>query len=148
MSLSDWQKQGPLTTHQTSPREIADLLAVADRDLAASRTPGLDADWRLNIAYNAALQCATAALAAGGYRAGREAHHYWVIQSLALTVGAEASLVERFDLFRRKRNIGAYERAGMASNQEAEAMHSLALQVRSMVVAWLQREHPDLLKTE
>jgi hypothetical protein len=42
-------------------------------------------DWKLNIAYNAALQAATAALAAAGYRAAREQHHYRTIQSLALT---------------------------------------------------------------
>jgi len=36
---------------------------------------GLDPDWRLNIAYNAALHSATAALAAEGYRATRESYH-------------------------------------------------------------------------
>ena len=109
MTLDDWLRRGWLTSHQTSTREIADLLALADRDLAASRTPGLDADWRLSIAYNAALQLATAALAACGYRATREAHHYRVLQSLALTIGADAALVHQLDQFRRKRNLGAYE---------------------------------------
>jgi hypothetical protein len=31
-------------------------LAVADRDLDACLTPSLVADWKFNIAYNAALQ--------------------------------------------------------------------------------------------
>jgi hypothetical protein len=31
-------------------------MAVFDRDLAASKTPGLHNDWSFNIAYNAALQ--------------------------------------------------------------------------------------------
>lgn len=109
MTLDDWLRRGWLTKHQTSAREIADLLALADRDLAASRTPGLDADWRLSIACNAALQLATAALAACGYRAAREAHHYRVLQSLALTIGADATPVHQLDQFRRKRNLGAYE---------------------------------------
>ena len=64
MSLSDWLKAHWLTEHKTSRQEIADLLAVVDRDLKASTVKGLDDDWRLAIAYNAALQCATAALAA------------------------------------------------------------------------------------
>ncbi len=88
MSLQDWLRNGWLVEHKTSPAEIAELLAIADRDLADCQVQGLSPDWRLNIAYNAALQASTAALAACGYRAAREAHHYRVIQSLALTIGA------------------------------------------------------------
>jgi hypothetical protein len=65
-------------------------LAVADRDLGASKTPGLHNDWGFNIAYNAALQIATAALAASGYQAERANHHYRVIDSLSLTLGTES----------------------------------------------------------
>ena len=50
-------------------------------------------DWRFAIAYNAALQAATAALAAAGYRASRENHHYRVIQSLELTLGKDAKFI-------------------------------------------------------
>jgi len=46
----------------------------------------------VNIAYNAALQAAAAALAAAGYRASREQHHYRVIQSLRQT-GVPLTLV-------------------------------------------------------
>lgn len=52
-------------------------------------------DWKLNIAYNAALQAATAALAASGYRAAREQHHYRTIQSLAHTLGWKAARVNQ-----------------------------------------------------
>ncbi|HEY3125274.1 MAG TPA: hypothetical protein VGK70_14585 [Thermoanaerobaculia bacterium] len=69
MTLSDWARNGWLLSHRTSPREIGDLLGIVDRDLADSQASGLSADWRLNIAYNAALQAATAALPASGYRA-------------------------------------------------------------------------------
>jgi hypothetical protein len=86
MSFRDWLNKGWLTTHKTSPSEISELFGIADRDLKDCRTEGLSTDWRLNIAYNAALQLATAALAACGYRAGREAHHYRVIQSLVAAV--------------------------------------------------------------
>jgi hypothetical protein len=81
VSLQDWLKDGWLTEHKPSRQEIRDLLGVADRDLADCSTPGLSADWRLNIAYNAGLQLATAVLAAAGYRATRNSHHYRVIQS-------------------------------------------------------------------
>jgi hypothetical protein len=79
MSLKDWLKSGWLTEHKTSVQEIRNLLDVADRDLTDCLSPGLSADWRLNIAYNAALQAATAALAVCGYRATRDSHHYRII---------------------------------------------------------------------
>jgi hypothetical protein len=55
MSLADWERNGWLTKHHTSPNEIRDLLQVVERDLADSAPKGLSADWRLNIAENAAL---------------------------------------------------------------------------------------------
>ena len=145
MSLQDWLKSRWLIKHQTSRQEISDLLSMADRDLAQCRTPNLSSDWQLNIAYNAALQTATAALAAAGYRAGREAHHYRVIQSLAYTVKADESLIAQLDKFRKKRNIGSYERAGAVSEQEAKEMVALAKNLRDEVEKWLRSNHPELL---
>jgi hypothetical protein len=95
MSLLDWERNGWLTAHRTSRNEIRDLLQVVERDLADSAAQGVSPDWRMNIAYNAALQAATAALAATGYRASREQHHYRVIQSLHDTIGADVALVNR-----------------------------------------------------
>jgi hypothetical protein len=102
MSLQNWLNNGWLKEHHTSSQEIAALLAVADRDLSDCKASGLSSDWQLNIAYNAALQTATAALAASGYRAVREAHHYRVIHSLTHTIKADAGLVSLLDLFRKK----------------------------------------------
>ncbi len=146
MSLKTWLSNGWLVTHQTSPQEISDLLAVADRDMKDCRTPGLSPDWRLNIAYNAALQAATAALAACGYRAAREAHHYRIIQSLTYTIGSSPDLVNQLDRFRKKRNIGAYDRAGAVSDQEASEMLNLAQNIMQEIEDWLRKNYPELLK--
>ena len=72
MSLADWERNGWLRAHNTSRQEIRDLLEVVERDLNDSEAGGLSPDWRMNIAYNAALQATTAALAAAGFRASRE----------------------------------------------------------------------------
>ena len=86
MSLADWERAGWLTSHSTSRQEIADLLAVVERDLADSAAEAVSPDWQLNIAYNAALQAAKTALAAAGYRASRQrSAHYRTIESLRLT---------------------------------------------------------------
>jgi hypothetical protein len=131
--------------HQASVNEIRDLLQVVERDLADSDAEGLSADGRMNIAYNAALQAATIALAAAGHRAVRESHHFRVIQSLRETIGVEAGVVATFDAFRKKRNITGYERIGLVSDADAEAMRALAVRLRDDVVAWLTKRHGGLL---
>lgn len=146
MSLTDWERNGWLTAHRTSANEIRDLLDVVDRDLADSAAEAISPDWRMNIAYNAALQAATTALAAGGYRATRDQHHYRVIQSLGETIGADRGVMSTFEVFRKKRNIAGYERIGLVSDADAEAMRALASRVRDLVVTWLRKHHPDLLR--
>ena len=145
MNLKNWLSNGWLTEHKSSRQEIRDLLAIAERDLEQALTPGLSPDWRLNIAYNAALQTAVSALAAVGYRSGRDNKHYRVIQSLAFTIGLDSDLLLLFDQFRKKRNISDYERAGMVSDQDASEMYDLARNLFERVQTWLMTEHPDLM---
>jgi hypothetical protein len=129
----------------TSANEIRDLLAVVERDLKDSGVKALSPEWRMSIAYNAALQAATAALAAAGFRASRDSHHFRTIESLAETIGADAKVIATFDAYRKKRNISAYERVGAVSDTDAEGMRNLAVQLRDEVTDWLQRKHPKLL---
>lgn len=145
MSLQNWLKAGWLTAHEASRQETVKLLGLAARDLAECQVPGLSPDWQLTIAYNAAMQSAVAALAASGFRAAREAHHYRVIQSLAFTIGADAALVTQLDGFRKKRNFISYERAGATSQQEATEMLALSRRLRTDVEHWLEANHPELL---
>jgi hypothetical protein len=84
-------------------------------------------------------------LAACGYRASREAHHYRVIQSLRFTIGADARLVAQLDAFRKKRNISDYERSGLISEKEVGEMATLARQLRKEVENWLRKNRPHLL---
>ncbi len=145
MSLREWSRKGWLGSHKTSPQEISDLLWLADRDLHDCGAKGLTPDWRLTIAYNAALQSAKAALAASGYRASREAQHVRIIGSLEFTVGLELTDVQQLDMFRRKRNISDYERSGQVSEVEADEMAELAIKVREQVIEWLREKDPRLL---
>ena len=145
MSLKNWLQNSWLTQHTSSSQEIANLLALADRDLAACQVKQLPSDWRFAIAYNAALQAATAALAAAGYRASRDNHHYRVIQSLEFTTASSRNFIDTFDSFRKKRNISSYDLAGSISDKEAEAMFQLAKQLRVDVETWIKKNYPQLL---
>ena len=145
MSLEQWLSYGQLVRHKSSAEEIAGLMALADRDIANAQLADLSPDWRLNIAYNAALQAAKAALAAAGYRAEREAHHYRVIQSLEHTVGLDAATIGKFDRLRKKRNTASYESAGSVSIKEADEMLGLARDIRFIVAEWLREDKPELV---
>ena len=131
MSLAQWLGNGWLLAHTSSAQEVGDLLAVADRDLADCRAAQLSDDWRFSIAYNAALQLATMALYARGYKVPRgQSHHLRAIQSLEFTVGIDRKTVDVLDAFRLKRNAGVYDRAGAVSQAEAGEMIALAHTLR------------------
>lgn len=146
MTLADWERNGWLTAHRTSPQEIRALLAIVERDLKDCTSDGLSPDWQLNIAYNAALQAAQAALAASGYRTSRSGFdHYRTIASLSLTLGLDPGLVRRLDAFRKRRNVSEYDRSGATSVGEAAEMRELADRVRGGLETWLRERHPELL---
>jgi hypothetical protein len=145
MTLQGWLKSRHLTKHTTSRQEIQDLRQGANQDLADSRVSGLSAGGRFTFAYNATLKLATAALAASGYRASRDQHHFRVIQSLKLTIGADPSLVDLLDRFRKKRNISIYERPGTISDKEAEEMVEVTENLCVSVDSWLEKRFPNFL---
>jgi uncharacterized protein (UPF0332 family) len=144
--LQDWLKEGRLRAHKNSKKEINQLLAVFERDLVDAQVKTLSADRRFTTAYNAALMVSIAALAASGYRASSEGHHYWTIQSLTLTLQLDAKTITKFNKFRQKRNISDYEMTGMVSEQEVREMIALARELHTMVVQWLKKNHPELIQ--
>ena len=145
MSLQDLLNEGRLKTHTTSQKEIEQLFAVFERDMADAQAEALSTDRRFTTAYNAALMVARAALAASGYRTSGEGNHYWTIQSLAFTLKPDAKTIRIFNKFRQKRNISDYEMIGMISEQEVSEMISLAQELRDMVTEWLKKNHPELI---
>lgn len=146
MSLNDWKRAGWLVDHASSREEVRDLLALADRDLRDCRAAEISLDWRFAIAYNAALQCAKAALAVSGYRPARgEGGHFRVIQSLAYTLGSPKETMGQLEAFRKKRNIGEYDLAGAISETEATEVLTLAVELRKELARWMGENHPEYL---
>lgn len=145
MSLEDWLNEGRLKSHKTNRKEIEQLFAVFERDMADAQAVGLSVDRRFATAYNAALMAARAALAASGYRTSGEGGHYWTIQSLAFTIELDNKVINKLNKFRQKRNISDYEMIGMVSEQEVREMVALAQELRELVMAWLEKNHPELI---
>ena len=144
MSLQAWQKNGWLRPHESSPAEVAGLLAVIARDLKTSGDKQLDADWRFAIAYTAALQCAAVCLHAAGFEVPKGGGaHQRTIESLRLTLGDDGTIVDMLQAFRAKRGGGIYETTGVASRGEIEELHALAGRLQSRVREWLATHHPE-----
>lgn len=145
--LQRWVESGALRPHRTSRREIADLLAVVDRDLTDARATGVSLDRRFAIAYSAVLGLASMVLAASGYRvASRRGHHAITLQALPEIMGEDVrDLATYFDSCRVLRNASDYDRAGVVGSSDVEELLREATAFRGQVLAWLRATHPRLL---
>lgn len=150
MSLELWAENGWLRKYKTSTQEVANILALAERDLTDAGREEISNDWRFNIAYNAGLQLATLVLYAAGYRAGRgESKHYRVIQALPLVMGSQfSSKRDYFDNCRRKRNISEYDAVGTISAKEAVDLLQIVREFKIEVESWLKQKHPEIYPPE
>ena len=147
MSLQDWEANGWLRAHKTSPEEIANLFAIVDRDLTDADMD-ISPDWRFGIAYNAALKLCTILLYASGYRAERQLQHYRTIQALPIILGADhKGDAEYLDTCRKKRNIVEYDYAGGATDANADELILFVKDLQEEVHAWLTEHHPNLIQT-
>lgn len=147
MSLEKWVEYGWLRREPTSPGEIRSLLGIVERSLADAKVEAVSTDLRFIAAFNAALCTATMALRATGHRTVTQAgHHVKTIESLELTLKPNAKIIQKFKTFNNKRNKSVYDVAGAVSDQELEAMVSLANELKDDAIAWLREVHPELLE--
>ena len=139
MSLEDYQRNGWIQKFEMSSEEVGHLLEVADRDISQSQVPGLGAEWRFDIAYNAALQLAVAVLGHAGFRAERVNKHQRSIECLAFTLRLPRKDLDFLDRCRRKRYIAVYERVGAVSDGEAAELVAFAMELRKKTHEFLKR---------
>jgi hypothetical protein len=145
-TLQSWQNNGWLRTHHPTPEEIANLMAIAERDLADACQRNLSADWKFGIAYNAALKLCTLLLHAEGYRAEHGLHHYRTLMALPVILGPDRNADAQFlETCRKKRNIVEYDLVGAVSELEAEELCHFVSQFLPEIRNWLTTKHPELL---
>ena len=145
MSLDQWHKNGWLRPHETNRKQIADLLAIVERDLTDACTARLSSDWQFGIAYNAALKLCTILLYAEGFRPERNLAHYRTLQALPLILGKKRKGdADYLDSCRSKRNTVEYDIAGRTSPEEAKELIEFAAELKEDVMHWLRENHPSL----
>ena len=146
MTLQQWADNGWLRQHQTSAKEIRDLLNIVERDLKDA-DGGISTDWQFGIGYNAALKLCTVLLYASGYRAERNLQHYRTLQALPLILGPKKKDDALYlDRCRAKRNTVEYEYVGAVTETETKELLTFVRELKSDVLAWLSKNHPELCK--
>jgi hypothetical protein len=146
MTLQDWLSNGWLKQHTSSPQEIRNLLDKVNRDITEAAKEEITLDWRLAIAYNACLGCATIALRASGYRmSGDAGQHYRTIQSLQFTIDPDSDIIITLEAISKKRAVISYDATGTASSAEVEEAISLSKELRELLWRWLREHHRKLL---
>lgn len=128
-----------------SREEVNRLLAVAERNLADADVVAVSLDARIGFAHAATIAAAAAALAAEGYRAGKERHHERLLDSLRYTIGIDLRLLKQLHGVRRARNAMTYEQIGEATPADVEAIITRARSLREAVLVWLRTRHPEVV---
>jgi hypothetical protein len=110
VSLENLLRIGQIRSHPPDADEIDRLLVAARRNLRDAGVTAISAETRFDAAYKSIMQSALAALMMHGYRpdTSRPGHHAMLLQSLPLTIGAEAKRVVVLDALRRRRNVADY----------------------------------------
>jgi uncharacterized protein (UPF0332 family) len=127
------------TTRSVPPSrvEIGQLLAIAERDLEQSRMLSLHLDTRYSVAYNAALQLATAFLHLHGVRIRKTRFHQHTFAELRTRLPENMrGFADYFDRVRRKRNIATYDQANVISAGEVTDL----IQQVEVFQAWVVEE--------
>ena len=112
--------RGDIQKVHVTPKSLADLVNLVDRDLGDARIASLSADRRFAIAYNAALNLASYVIRKNGYRVAAKVGHHRVTFAIAGEVLGRGvkDYLDYFDLCRRKRNKVDYDLSGVATDKD------------------------------
>jgi hypothetical protein len=133
------EKQGLIKTCPVDRKAIENLLGRAEIDLkTAARNLDDDPECTHTYAYRAMLRSGQALILSNGYRPDIKNRHKTVVQFAGLALGSEhGTLVNDFDVIRRKRHAFFYEPGIPCSRMEAEhalkTAESLLKAVRTVI---------------
>ena len=145
MTLDNLVGRG-LEKAQSDSEELARYLGRVRRKLEDSRQKNISLDSRFDVAFEALLQIALAALRANGYRTTSGAgHQQLAIQALPKTIGVSAGDVRALDEFRKKRSAGLYLAEFEPSEAEVGALVGAVERLHKQLLAWLKAKRPELL---
>lgn len=146
MSLQNLAKIGLLVEHDTDKRQVGKLMEAAERFVEDARQETISLETRLDAAYKAAMQLATLALWANGYRPATNmpGHHQTTIQSLVHTIDLDNDHMLLLDTFRVKRNAIDYTGEVVDPGSVITCIEA-TVYLQGCLQNWLSEKRPDLL---
>lgn len=146
MTLDNLVGRG-LEKADTDKGEISRYLAKIRRKLDDSKKRSISLDSRFDIAFEALLQIALAALRANGYRTTSEAgHQQLAIQLLPKSLGIEPGEIRTLDEYRKKRSIGLYEADFDPSESEVKAVIGSVERLLEKLTGHIRTVRPELIE--
>jgi len=127
-----------------SKAELDNLRSIVTRSMKDVTAPGLSADARFIMAYDAARTLSLIVVRAAGYRPRSVGAHYNTFLALEAADPAFAALSAYFDGCRMKRNDCEYDFAGGVTDTEADGLLKTVQKFAADVEAWIKARHPSL----
>jgi hypothetical protein len=144
--LENLARAKQLAAEPTSAQEIGRLLKGAEAQLRDGGNASNSATSRFTLAYGAAHAFALAALRAQGFRpSASQGHRKVIFQVLEATAGAPRELWLALDRYHDRRNALEYEAAAPITGAEAGDLVALVGRLKTLVLARIKRDHPELL---
>jgi hypothetical protein len=142
-----WQKlltDNRVTRVPPNKAELDSLRSIVTRSLKDVTAPGLSADARFVMAYDAARTLSLIVIRAEGYRPRAVGGHYNTFLALESADPAFAALSAYFDGCRMKRNDCEYDFAGGVTETDADGLLKAARQFAIDAETWVKSRHPHL----
>lgn len=127
-----------------SKSELDNLRTIVKRCLSDVNAPGLSADARFIMAYDAARTLSLIIVRSEGYRPRSVGGHYNTFLALEAADSVFAALSAYFDGCRMKRNDCEYDFAGGVTNTDADRLLK-AQQFAIDAEDWVKKHHPNLV---
>ena len=128
--------------------EVRGMWAKAMRSLQSSTVPGLDADAVFTLAYQAALQAATAVVRAAGYRAKGDGHHHHTFAAVAaLGLGELSEAARDLNAIRLRRHGAIYDWETTTREDDLAILRSATMRLVSAGREWLVAQRSQLAES-
>lgn len=147
MTWRNWLKEGRVEALAPIGSELVAQRRAAERSLKDAALEGLSPEGRFQLAYVAALDLATIAVRASGYRIkSRLGHHQLTFEAAGVALGESSrETIDYFDLCRRRRNVISYD-GDEVSQALADELLAESVRFAETIDRWLRTEHPGIIE--
>jgi hypothetical protein len=146
MSWSKLLTDKRVTRVRPSRAELDNLRSIVARSLKDVTAPGLSADARFIMAYDAARTLSLIVVRAAGYRPRAIGGHFNTFLALESADPSFAALSTYFDGCRMKRNDCEYDFAGGVTDTDASGLLTTVRKFAVDAEAWVKAHHPALAR--